>query len=414
MRVLYIEDDVGSQRLVKRVLENQDYEVLIAGEGLQGIFLARETRPDLILMDLNLPTMNGREITTRLRSLPNFERVPIVALTANTSPGHREQALAAGCDGFLTKPIDVTTFPNEVASFLSGYREELESDDRLVHLERHAQEIVTRLERKIQELEEANRRLRELDRMKSNFIALVSHELRTPLTLLEGYSHLLEHHLEQADTTESEAPGSLLHLVRGLDTGIKRISGAINEIINVSRIASGRLELAIGPVRIADLVDQALRAYQPAVRERELEVKVTDGVAALPLVQADGSQLLTAIENVVGNAIKYTPDGGKIVIAARDLGKAVDLVVEDSGIGIPLDEQRRIFDKFYVLQAIEHHSSSKSAFKGGGLGLGLAIAKGIVEAHNGRIWVESPGEDAGELPGSAFHLLLPVRQPEQS
>ncbi|MDX1663207.1 MAG: response regulator [Candidatus Promineifilaceae bacterium] len=413
MRVLYIEDDIGSQRLVSRVLENKGYDVVIASEGLQGIHLARESRPSLILMDLNLPGMNGREITTRLRSLPNFERIPIVALTANTSPGHREQALAAGCDGFLTKPINISSFPDEVTSFLEGYREELESDDRLVYLERHAQQIVTRLEAKIHELEDANRRLRELDRMKSNFIALVSHELRTPLTLLEGYSHLLEHHLEEDESVESSVPGSLLLLVRGLDTGIKRISNAINEIINVSRIASGRLELAIGPVRISELVHEVVQQYALALRERHLHLEVTEAVDMLPLIEADGSQLIVAIENVVGNAIKYTPDGGHIIVDGREVGNAVDLVIKDTGIGIPLHEQRRIFDKFYVLQAIEHHSSSKSAFKGGGLGLGLAIAKGVVEAHNGRIWVDSQGENAGALPGSAFHLLLPIRQPRQ-
>lgn len=406
-KVLYIEDDIGSQRLVRRVLENHDYEVLIAGEGLNGIDLARQASPHLILMDINLPGMNGREITTRLRALPNFNNTPIVALTANNSPGYRERALAAGCDGFLTKPIDISRFPRAVGDYLQGHREELEQKEKLEHLKLHAEHLVERLESKVQELEQANKRLRDLDRMKSSFIALVSHELRTPLTLLEGYSHLLDEQLGFGE--EEDYPPGVFNLVQGLDVGVKRISQVINEIINVSRIASGKLDLSIGPVRVNDLVADVAALHREALAARNLTL-ARDDLAHLPLIEGDGRQLRTALSNVVENAIKYTPDGGKIMITARPVDSAVDVVVTDTGIGIPAEEQRRIFDQFYVLEAIEHHSTSKSAFGGGGLGLGLAVTKGIIEAHNGRIWVESQRSDDTQRPGSSFHLLLPRKQ----
>ena len=408
-RVLYIEDDVGSQRLVERVLEKHGYDVAIAGEGMEGIDRARQTQPHIILMDINLPGMNGREITTRLRSLSNFRQVPIIALTANTSPGHRERALAAGCDGYITKPINVAQFPQQVEKFLHGHRERLAEQEKIQHLELHAQQLVGRLEDKIRELEAANEELRELDRMKSSFIALVSHELRTPLTLLEGYAHLLEEH---ADTGDPEAyPPGLLELVKGLESGVKRISQVINEIINVSRIASGRLEISVGPVRLSTIVDDIVNSHARTIKERNLDVQVDD-LSDLPLIHADGKQIGIAIGNVFENAIKYTPDGGRITISGQAVGDAVDLVIRDTGIGIPPDEQRRIFDHFHILESIEHHSTSKSAFKGGGLGLGLGIASGIIEAHNGRIWVESKGRGADTDSGSTFHLLLPVKQEE--
>lgn len=405
-RVLYIEDDAASQRLVQRVLENHDYEVLIAGEGLAGVNLAREQKPDLILMDINLPGLNGREITTRLRSISNFAGTPIIALTANTSPGHRERALAAGCDGFLTKPIDVLSFPGEVATFLKGYREKLDEDERLAHLEVHAQELVTNLETKVRELEAANRRLRELDRAKSNFMAVVSHELRTPLTLLEGYTHLL---FERAHKANEELPPDLVPLVDGLHKGVDRIAQVINEVINVSRITSGTLELSLGPVRIEELLESLQKEMGSVAGERQINLIVA-GSPDLPVIEGDGKQLLTALKNVVGNAIKYTPDGGQVTVSARLLDDAIGLAVADTGIGIPKDEQRRVFDHFFMLESVEHHSSSKTAFQGGGLGLGLAITQGIVEAHQGRIWVESPGRDKETLPGSTFHLLLPLKQ----
>jgi signal transduction histidine kinase len=405
--VLYIEDDIASQRLVQRVLGNHGYRVTLASEGLEGIERAREVRPDVILMDINLPGMDGRAITTRLRSLAGFSNTPIVALTANAGDEYRERALAAGCDGFLTKPIDVVSFPREVENYLSGYREQQDSEERLLHLERHAQQIVGHLEEKIRALRESNRRLRELDRMKSDFIAVVSHELRTPLTLVEGYMHLLQETVHAANTTD---PG-LRALVEGLDGGVNRLAAVIGEIINVSRIEAGTLQLFVGPVHLSTVVDAVRLRLDQSLNERRLQLHVAP-LAQLPLIEADGRQLAIALENVVGNAIKFTPDGGEIIISARVVSDAIDLVVADTGIGIPLDEQPHIFDQFYALQEIDHHSTSKSAFQGGGLGLGLAITRGIIEAHGGRVWVESEGRDRQQLPGSTFHLLLPVRSPD--
>ncbi|HSM56801.1 MAG TPA: hybrid sensor histidine kinase/response regulator [Candidatus Sulfomarinibacteraceae bacterium] len=409
-RVLYIEDDVGSQRLVQRVLENHDCEVLIADEGLQGIDLARQSQPNLILMDINLPGMNGREITSRLRGLPNFSSVPIVALTANNNPGHRERALAAGCDGFLTKPIDVVSFPNEVHHFLEGYRERLDNEEKLTHLELHTHEMVARLENKIQELERVNRRLRELDEMKNDFIALVSHELRTPLTLLEGYTHLLHDRVSGSPETYSQ---DMVRLVDGLNVGVGRISQVINEVINVTRITSGTLQLSLGPVRLGDLTSRVVEEFRQTIAERQLTLTVGD-FSHLPVIQADGKQLSIALKNILSNAVKYTPDGGRVTVEAHLMDDAIDITVSDTGIGIPVDEQRHIFEQFYVLESIDHHSTSKSAFQGGGLGLGLAIAQGIIEAHDGRVWVESEGHDPRNCPGSTFHLLLPLTQKSQN
>lgn len=408
--ILYIEDDPASRRLVQRVLGSKGYNVLVADDGLEGIALAREKQPHLILMDINLPSMDGREITTRLRSLPNFSNVPIVALTANHSPGSRELALAAGCTGFLTKPIDVSVFPTQIKDYLEGRREPLSADERSEHLERHAQNLVTRLENKITELEQANNRLRDLDRLKSDFIILVSHELRTPLTLISGYAHLLDEQVKQSE--ETVVAEAISGVADGLNLGVGRMREVVNEIISVARITSGALDLVLGPVKLHAVVERICENFRETCQQRQITLQVGD-LTNLPVIEADETQLRTAIKNVVGNAVKYTPDGGSVFIVGRLLDDAVDLIIRDTGIGIPVDEQRQIFEQFYVLGSIEHHSTSKSAFQGGGLGLGLAIAKGIVEAHNGRIWVESKARDTQKYPGSTFHLLLPIQQSDQ-
>jgi len=409
--ILYIEDDPASRRLVQRVLGSRGYNVHVAADGLEGINLARETSPNLILMDINLPSMDGREITTRLRGLPDFKEIPIVALTANHSPGSRELALAAGCTGFLTKPIDVSVFPSQVKDFLQGRIEPLSVDEKSTHLEKHAQNIVERLENKITELEKANKRLRELDRLKSDFIIMVSHELRTPLTLISGYAHLLDEQLKQSE--EEILPAAMVSgVAEGLNLGVIRMREVVNEIIKVARIASGTLDLALGPVRLSVLLTDLCQDYEETLNKRGLNLQLGD-LDKLPIIEGDGIQIRSAFENVLGNAIKYTPDGGNIFIVGRTVGDAIDIIIRDTGIGIPTNEHRRIFDQFYTLGAIEHHSTSKSAFQGGGLGLGLAIAKGIIEAHNGRIWVESEKRDPDSLPGSTFHILLPTDQATQ-
>ncbi len=405
-RILYIEDDHASRRLVERVLTSRGYEVLVATEGLEGINLAREQKPQLILMDINLPNMDGREITTRLRSLPNFSNVPIVALTANISAGSRELALAAGCTGFMTKPIDVATFPADVERFLQGKQDKLTADERNEHLEKHAQNLVESLEKKVRELRAVNKRLLELDSLKSDFIVLVSHELRTPLTLVSGYSHLLAEQV--ANKNGLVQAQSIAGIAEGLQSGVARMQDVINEIISVVRISSGTLDLSLGPVRLTKVVHDVQKTYGDICRKRNLTLDIGD-FSELPLIQGDGRRIQSAVEHVVGNAVKYTPDGGRISLSGHYvLDKAIDIIVQDTGIGIPLEEQRHIFEQFYTLGAIQHHSTSKSAFQGGGLGLGLAIAKGIVEAHNGRIWVESERRDPQALPGSTFHILLPL------
>lgn len=404
--ILYIEDNIANQKLVQRILERHNYDVHIANDGLEGIALARETNPHLILMDINLPNMDGKEITTRLRSLPHFEKTPIVALTANISSTSRAQALAAGCNGFLTKPIDIAEFPGQVETFLQGRVDALSEEEQNTHLKIYTQQLVQRLEGKVREMQEANQRLRELDRMKSDFIVLVSHELRTPLTLINGYAYLLKDRAKQA---EADADTQLAYIANGLNKGIDRLSQVINEIISVSRIAAGTLDLAIGPVRVSELIRNIVEEQKETISSRQMQVTVDD-LSSLPLIQGDGTQLKNAIENVVNNALKYTPDQGSVVISGRVAPDAVVITIADTGIGIPIEEQRRIFEHFHILGSIQHHSTSKSSFKGGGLGLGLPIARGIVEAHQGRIWVESERRDMDNPPGSTFHILLPLKQ----
>jgi signal transduction histidine kinase len=142
-------------------------------------------------------------------------------------------------------------------------------------------------------------------------------------------------------------------------------------------------------------------------RARDVEIQFR-GLSSLPIIRGDAQRLHEAFWNVISNAMKYTPDGGQIRIRGHQIEDAVHIMVEDDGVGIPLEEQERIFDRFYVLEDTSLHRSSKTDFKGGGLGLGLPVTKGIIEAHGGKVWVESEGYNEERLPGSTFHILFPV------
>lgn len=160
------------------------------------------------------------------------------------------------------------------------------------------------------------------------------------------------------------------------------------------------------------MIQSIILDLQPILKQRNQTLETRD-LSDLPRLPGDPNYLRRAFTNLIDNAIKYTPDGGLISIDATQEHEAVHIIVSDTGIGIDRAEQERIFDKFYVLEDTAFHSTSRSAFLGGGLGLGLAVAHGIIEAHGGRIWVESEGQDPNRMPGSRFHILLPIESPKQ-
>lgn len=252
------------------------------------------------------------------------------------------------------------------------------------------------------DLENARISLERLDKSKSDFISVAAHELKTPLTLIEGYASMLREILP----TDTEKPALFL---KGINNGTRRLHEIIDDMIDVSMIDNDLLSLHYQPLWLNRLLSiiQAELAESISSREQNLEIRPFPGSEELTF--GDAERLYQALKNVISNAIKYTPDGGIVVVDGRRLPGFVEITISDSGIGIDPEDQARIFEKFGRLGNISLHSSGKTKFKGGGPGLGLPIAKGIFEAHGGTIWVESAGHDEQNCPGSTFHILLPVR-----
>jgi signal transduction histidine kinase len=179
-------------------------------------------------------------------------------------------------------------------------------------------------------------------------------------------------------------------------------------MLDVVRLGRGGTTQRRREVALHDLVGKVVAEIQGSAEPRR-QTFVVD-VAELPLLGGDAASLSRALHHLVVNAVKFTPDGGTITIRGRCVGPEVELVVEDTGIGIDRGEQELIFETFYRTGDARHHSSGRTKFKGGGPGLGLPLARRIVEAHGGRLWVESAGHDEATCPGSRFHVSLPLER----
>jgi two-component system, NarL family, sensor histidine kinase BarA len=259
-----------------------------------------------------------------------------------------------------------------------------------LHIEA-VQESYRELQEKNRQLEESFQRLKELDRLKSNFIATMSHELRTPLTSVIGYSEMM---LEGLGGTLSDEQREYLGIIMEKGESLLHL---ITSILDISKIEAGRVRLVMSEVDVAQLLRDAAATVLPTARKKGVQVACEPG--QLPHLRADREKLRQCLINLASNAVKFTTSGGKVALSAEPLpGDRLALRVTDSGIGIATEHLKRIFDVFYQVDG----STTREY---GGAGLGLAIVKSFVEAHGGEVKVTStPGQ------GSTFSMILPVNE----
>ncbi|MBV6400548.1 MAG: Adaptive-response sensory-kinase SasA [Anaerolineales bacterium] len=264
-------------------------------------------------------------------------------------------------------------------------------------------EMETRVAHISDEMQRVQKQLERIDRSKSAFISVAAHELKTPLTLIEGYASMMD------DLARDARDSGMGKLLAGVNIGIGRLRAIIDDMIDVSMIDNNLLRLNFQPAQVGQIVDVLRKEAEPVMQSRRLQIDATEFEGSRQWIYVDTQRITQALRNVINNAVKYTPDNGKITISGRMLPGFIEIVVEDTGIGISQEHQSIIFEKFGQVGSVGLHSSGKTKFKGGGPGLGLSITRGILEAHGGAIWVESPGYDEKAYPGSTFHILIPAR-----
>jgi signal transduction histidine kinase len=285
-------------------------------------------------------------------------------------------------------------------------RTEIQSKDEIGVLAGTFDQMTENLQQRTLELEKTNRVLEQMDRTKMRFIHIVAHELRTPLTLVQGYVQMIQ--------IKSKGNEEFTKYTSGIREGSARMIEIIDSMLDVSRIDTNQLEMMPAEMEIQPVLERVHKVFQSSLEERKISLMML-GLAELPVICGDKDLLYKVFYHVIGNAIKYTPDGSHVTVCGRfagDLPKPeIEITVQDTGIGIAPESQEFVFEKFYQTGEVLLHSSGKTKFKGGGPGLGLAIARGIVNAHRGRIWLESPGYDETSFPGTTVFVRLPINGP---
>ena len=283
-------------------------------------------------------------------------------------------------------------------------RTEIKSRDEIGMLANTFDEMTDHLQQRTLELEKTNKLLEQMDAAKMRFIQVAAHELRTPLTLVQGYAQMVE--------VKAKENSEYTRYTNGILEGTSRMVEIIDSMLDVSRIDSNLLEILPSRVELEQVVENVRQTFESALEERHLTF-TTEAFESLPVLVGDKDLLYKLFYHVIVNAIKYTPDGGCISVSGYALNETslapqVEIAIKDTGIGVDPQNHELVFEKFYQTGEVLLHSSGKTKFKGGGPGLGLAIARGIVNAHHGRIWLESPGFDDATFPGTTVFIRLPI------
>jgi signal transduction histidine kinase len=250
------------------------------------------------------------------------------------------------------------------------------------------------------EVARANRELARLEQAKTDFISIAAHELKTPLTLIQGYVSILQD-LELSDHGKQ--------LAGGIERGVQRIDHILENMLDLSDLDMRRVKLTLQTLNLQGTLDGITRQFNRAFIERRQTLTVHH-LDTLPKIEADAARIHQIFQQLVNNAIKFTPDNGEISISGAYLKaeNRVQIIIQDTGVGIAPEDREKIFEKFFRVGDSARHSTGKTKFMGGGPGLGLAIVKGLVEAHGGQVFAESPGFDMHNYPGSRFVVTLPV------
>ena len=399
--ILHIEDDPANRLLVRKLLTSDGMTVVDAENGLEGVRRALEIKPDLVLIDLNIPDLDGFEVALRLRSDPTLAGTPLVAITAE---GDRDTSLAVGCDGFIQKPIQARRFAEDVRGYLAGKRERpAQSGDG--RLRAQSEKIVRHLEEKVAELVAANERLRAMDKLRKEFYRNVSHELATPLTPIVGYlSMLLNDELGPLNKQQSKA-------LKAVDDCTKRLRGLIENLLDVTGLETGKIRFFHKEYDFLDTVRRAIAAMADKMADAGIEIVEELPRGPLP-AYGDADRLGRAVQQLLDNACKFTAGnrGVQVGVRVRALQSGhYELYVADSGPGIPPDQIDKIFEAFFQVDG-----SPTRQF--GGVGLGLALVRRVAQALGGDVKpVPQAPEPIGgvRFRGAAFYVLIAMRAPQE-
>jgi len=389
--IAFAVDNIRTSLLLSRSIEETERILSMAPIGImsidpKGIITAVNNQMTRVLERKTSEELVG----TSVFEMPAISRSGLDALLMQGMEGHDAEKTEVH---FVPK-LDKAYYLHVKVTPLMSVRDEVEQV-LLVAMDTSSKvRLENQLERSYEKLTQTYQELERVNKMKSQFIDVVSHELRTPLTVMRGYVDLMD------SEYSSKMDPKFSQRVRTIKANTDKLYALVESMLDVSRLEKGSLEIHPEPVRLDVILEELIKTIMPEAHGKK-QTLTLDIEGKLPLVMADRRRMKDVFNNIIDNAIKYTQEGGRIQVGARDEGKIIHVWVRDNGVGIPLENLGRIFDRFYIV------ASNDLAHQVNRIGLSLPISKGIVEAHSGRIWVES---QVGK--GSVFHIDLPKELPK--
>ncbi|HTG15429.1 MAG TPA: response regulator [Blastocatellia bacterium] len=382
IRVLIVDDDPALLKALPETLKLKMAMLAVDTTDSASGALARvaETDYDAIVTDVKMPGMDGLALLREIRALR--PATPTLLITGHGEDGLAIRALRGGAYDFIKKPIDRDYFVAALTRAIQLRQMGRRLDEQQAALERHADELERVVEERTHELREANR-------VKDEFLATLSHELRTPLNSLFGWIHLL-----REGTLDEQTSARALQII---DRNARSLAEIINDLLEVSRIITGKLKLEVLPIELGPVIEAALEAVRPAIDAKDIDLRLSVE-REVGAVLGDPSRLQQIVWNLLSNAIKFTPNGGRVEVRLEKIGSDARITVSDDGAGISEAFLPYVFDRF-------RQADSSFARKHGGLGLGLAIVRHLVEIHGGSVHADSPGEGKGSIFAATFPLV---------
>ena len=406
VNILIVDDEPRNLAALESILDEPAYRLVRATSGEEALLALMADEFAVLILDVRMPGMSGFEVAQLVKERKKTARIPIIFLTAYYNEDqHILEGYVSGAVDYLHKPVNPAVLRSKVAVFAELHRKgrALEAANKLLLNEvaerRNAEEMLGELNRTLDkrvrertsELQESEGRLREANRRKDEFLATLAHELRNPLAPVRNAVELLKR-----QSAEAERVAWATQLI---DRQVTQFSRLIDDLMDVSRISQGRIELQREVVTLGDVLSDAVETVRPHIESahHELAVLLPDQQLA---VNADRTRLAQAFTNLLHNATKYTDPGGRIEVGVLvEKGDAI-VTIRDTGIGIPSDRLESVFEMFSQVESAISRSR-------GGLGIGLSLTQRLVQMHGGSVKAYSEGLGKG----SRFHVQLPLVQP---
>ena len=362
--IVVVDDTPANLHLLTGMLRERGYKVRPVSNGEFAIQTAKHDPPDLILLDIIMPEMNGYEVCERLKADERLSGIPVIFISALNETMDKVKAFKLGGVDYVTKPFQVEEVQARVATHL-----ELRRQRRL--------------------LQESYEQLRKLEELRDDLVHMVVHDMRSPLTAIYGFLRTLEE-LEGESLSEQGR-----EFVQTALASTEDLVEMVSSLLDVSKMEAGEMKLNLTQCELLAIAKKALAKVEPLKGGRQL---VLSGADEPGTVMADAELIARVFQNLLGNALKFTPDDGRVTVSIEPSADAVRALVQDTGLGIPPQYRERIFEKF---GQVENRATSQKY----STGLGLTFCKLAVEAHGGQI-----GLDSEEGRGSTFWFTLPRRE----